>query len=81
MAWGTPWWSIDRESKDDVSEDGKSADDGGEGDEDDEEDDKTGDSEECSVRVLKRRLESRLQAPEKSNLSTRERDETCCTEH
>ena len=43
-------------------------------DKDDEDDDKTGDSEESSFIGSKRRLESRLQAPEKSNLSTGERD-------
>jgi hypothetical protein len=69
MAGGTPWWSRDRVSKADVIESGKSADDGGESDEDDEEeDDVGGDCEASGAGGSKRRLESRLQAPEKSNL-------------
>lgn len=68
MVGGTPWWSRERVSKAEVRDDDKSADDGGEGDEDDEEDDVSGDCEGSRAGASKRRLASRLQAPEKSNL-------------
>lgn len=71
MAEGTPWWSRDSESKDDVNEDGKSVDDNGgdeEGDEEEEEEDMAGDNDGPETGGIKRRFESRLHAPEKSNL-------------
>jgi hypothetical protein len=77
MAAGTPWWSRDSESKDDISEASKSDDnDDGEGDEDEDEeaDDMDGDSDIAGAGGMKRRLESRLQAPEKSNLGLCEQD-------
>lgn len=65
MAGGTPWWSWDRESKDEVNEDGKSADDrDGEVDEDEEADEMIGVVGGIAVGGKNRRLERRLQAPE-----------------
>lgn len=65
MAGGTPWWSWDRELKDAVNEDGKSADDrDGEADEGEEADDMVGVTGGIAVGGKNRRLERRLQAPE-----------------
>ena len=65
MAGGTPWWSRDRDSKDEVNEAGKSADDiDGEPDEGEEAGDMIGDTTGIAVGGKKRRLERRLHAPE-----------------
>lgn len=68
IALGTPWWSMDRESKDDTNEDASGgSDNDGEDDRDEGEDgelDIDEDSDGTGPVGLKRRLESRLQAPE-----------------